>query len=423
MTPQIGMLVTPVPGHLIPSLTLARALEKKGAKVTLFTLDIAHNFLKNQNIETIYIGQTELKKDSVLGMSQGIRKKSGLQSLLEAIKFHTKTIHATFQELPELCRSRGIELLIVDEVQLQGKSVAEQLGIPCVTISCAFHNIPDRNNIYSLTLFKSAPSKSLWERLKNKIQNSFFDFYVNKYLEVINQYRLEHKLELHHSYEDTLSDDLHLMPIAPEFDFKRKHQERRIFLGSFIDNERNHATQPLADIITFEDKKPLIYVSLGTLANAQLKKKMLETVQELAQRGEYNFLFSFGEWVAEGGRPVENSRHLIVVPKLDQLSVLKEAALMITHAGQNSVQECIYFGVPMIALPLKHDQPGIAKRVEYSGLGFMGDIKNISSDAIHTMIQRIFSDSEIQKNVQKFKTHSQNAGGVEKAAELCLRLL
>jgi zeaxanthin glucosyltransferase len=51
----------------------------------------------------------------------------------------------------------------------------------------------------------------------------------------------------------------------------------------------------------------------------------------------------------------------IVVPKAPQLELLRRAALCVTHAGLNTVLESLAKGVPMVAIPVGYDQPGVAR--------------------------------------------------------------
>ena len=47
--------------------------------------------------------------------------------------------------------------------------------------------------------------------------------------------------------------------------------------------------------------------------------------------------------------------------------VLKDAALMITHAGHGSVVKALAAGVPIVAMPFGRDQLEIAARAAYTG--------------------------------------------------------
>jgi UDP-glucoronosyl and UDP-glucosyl transferase len=58
----------------------------------------------------------------------------------------------------------------------------------------------------------------------------------------------------------------------------------------------------------------------------------------------------------------------IVVRIAPQIELLKRAALCITHAGLNTALEALAQGVPMAAIPIGYDQPGVAARIAYHGV-------------------------------------------------------
>jgi hypothetical protein len=52
----------------------------------------------------------------------------------------------------------------------------------------------------------------------------------------------------------------------------------------------------------------------------------------------------------------------IIVKRAPQLELLKQSSVCITHAGLNTVLEALSQGVPQVAIPVTHDQPGVAAR-------------------------------------------------------------
>ena len=63
----------------------------------------------------------------------------------------------------------------------------------------------------------------------------------------------------------------------------------------------------------------------------------------------------------------------------DQLEILQKATLTITHAGMNTTLECLSNAVPMVAIPIANDQPGVAARIAWTGAGAAIPLKRYKS--------------------------------------------
>lgn len=69
--------------------------------------------------------------------------------------------------------------------------------------------------------------------------------------------------------------------------------------------------------------------------------------------------------------------NFMVYPFVPQLEVLQHANLFITHGGMNSINEAMYYGVPMVVIPLDADQYINANRTVELGLASRIDLKRI----------------------------------------------
>ena len=63
---------------------------------------------------------------------------------------------------------------------------------------------------------------------------------------------------------------------------------------------------------------------------------------------------------------IENFKLYNYVP---QLEVLQHADVFVTHGGMNSSSEALYYGVPLVVIPVTGDQPFVAKRLTEVGAG------------------------------------------------------
>jgi UDP:flavonoid glycosyltransferase YjiC (YdhE family) len=55
----------------------------------------------------------------------------------------------------------------------------------------------------------------------------------------------------------------------------------------------------------------------------------------------------------------------LVVQMAPQLELLARATLVITHAGFNTALESLSCGIPMVAITVGNDQPGVAARIKW----------------------------------------------------------
>jgi len=108
----------------------------------------------------------------------------------------------------------------------------------------------------------------------------------------------------------------------------------------------------------------------------------------------------------------------IVVNYAPQLEILSRASLTITHAGLNTVMQSLAFGVPMIALPITHDQPGIAARVKRSGTGEVIPAARVTAPHLQAAVQRVMTDPLCRIRAGALRASIQRAGGVERAATI-----
>ena len=127
------------------------------------------------------------------------------------------------------------------------------------------------------------------------------------------------------------------------------------------------------------DGRPLIFASLGTVpypANLPVFRKIAEACIGV----DAQLVLALGKWNEEEEKVQERLGTLpgdhVVVDFAPQLKLLDRAALMITHAGVNTVLEAISRGVPMVALPRGDDQAGMGSRIVHSGTGLRGSFRH-----------------------------------------------
>ncbi|MGZ5983214.1 MAG: glycosyltransferase [Isosphaeraceae bacterium] len=111
------------------------------------------------------------------------------------------------------------------------------------------------------------------------------------------------------------------------------------------------------------------------------------------------------------GRPV-------VVPYAPQLELLRRAVLAVTHAGLNTVLDALSTGVPMVAVPVTNDQPGIAARMAWTGAGEAIPLRQATIQRLRTLVARVLSNPSYRAAAERVRDSIQAGGGAPRAAEI-----
>jgi MGT family glycosyltransferase len=110
--------------------------------------------------------------------------------------------------------------------------------------------------------------------------------------------------------------------------------------------------------------------------------------------------------------------NVMVVNYAPQIEVLKRSALCITHAGLNTVLESLSNGVPMLALPITNDQPGVAARIANENVGFVMSPEQASPVTFAAAIKRVLGDSTIRDNARRMQKAIRRTDGLSIAADV-----
>jgi MGT family glycosyltransferase len=162
-------------------------------------------------------------------------------------------------------------------------------------------------------------------------------------------------------------------------------------------------------------EEPLVYLSLGSLGSADVAL-MRTLVAELAE-APYRFIVSKGPQADE----FDLAPNMVGAEFLPQTSVLPLVDLVITHGGNNTVTESLFFGKPMVLLPIFWDQHDNAQRLDETGFGIRIDTYAHDPAELRAAIDRLLDDGEVADRLAQTSRRLQAARGTELAADLIER--
>lgn len=153
--------------------------------------------------------------------------------------------------------------------------------------------------------------------------------------------------------------------------------------------------------------KVVLFAGLGSMGVLFKEKSMVfyRKIIEVMKKEEFedfHLIVSLGNYFKPGDfdNVPDNVTLLNWAP---QMEILKRASLALTHGGLGTIKECLYYGVPMIVMPLGRDQPDNAKMVEARQLGIMTEIETVSVEDLAVLITGVLANTAIRESVQRIK--------------------
>jgi zeaxanthin glucosyltransferase len=410
---RLALVCPPLPGHMNPMLSLGRALERRGHSVTFFHIPAIESSVRAQGLEFHPVGAVRSN-----ALAESIRKMSameGLASLRFAVRCSAEIATMLLAELPDAFENAGVDLLLADQNEPAAATVAEHLRLPFVSV-CP--SLPLNREPGIPPPFLPWPYRpTVGAQIRNRIGYALSDVLISPINRVINRYRQGWGLRPIIRPDDTFSSLAQLCQLIPEFDFPRRELPAGFhYLGPFYE-----PAAPGAVAFPFEqlNEKPLIYASLGTLQAGN--SRHFETIAAACAGLNAQLVIATG---GDSGDLAERLRgKALVVRYAPQLELLARASLTITHAGLNTVMQSLLFGVPMVALPITHDQPAIAARVAWSGAGEVIPVKHADTSKLRDAVQRVMFEPTYRARARELSESIKRAGGVERAADIVERLL
>ncbi|NEP51937.1 MAG: glycosyltransferase [Moorea sp. SIO3C2] len=410
---HFGIICPAASGHLNPMTTLGYELKQRGHRVTLFGIEDAQPKVLAAGLEFQLIGKSDFPKGATKDLFTKLGNLNGFKAFQYTINWIVDAAKMSLRDAPEVIKAAGIELLLVDQASPAGGTIAEYLDIPFVTVCSALM----LNREMSVPPFSMSwnydPS---WRGLlRNRVGYELFNIIGKSLLKVINDHRQQWNLSPYHNPNQYSSQLAQLSQQPTEFEFPRKELPSCFhFTGPY--HYPNSVSQ---ESIPFPYEKltgqPLIYASLGTLQNRLLWvfKMMAEACVGL----DAQLVITLG-WGVNPDYLPDFPGNPIVVGYAPQLELLQKATMTITHAGMNTTLHSLSNGVPMVAIPITNEQPGIAARIAWTGTGEVIPLKKLSVEKLQKAIKLVLTEDSYKKNALRLQEAIKRAGGVSRAADI-----
>lgn len=312
------------------------------------------------------------------------------------------------RELPDVLAEVDPDLICVDNVILF--PAIKQYGVPWVRIvSCSENEIPDTNIPPYLSGCRADDVEGHYEferQYKELIRPVHDDF---------NEFLSEHGEDPYPRgvFFET-SPYLNLIKYPERLRWNRWNEldpDQFQYLNGCIRTENeSYEVPPIGD-----GDDPLVYLSYGSLGAGDTD--LMQRLIDFFGTQPYRFLVNVGEYLDEYDESTIPD-NVEIDSWFPQQSVISQADLVIHHGGNNTFNECLYYGTPAIVMPYVWDGQDNATRIDETNHGIKLHRSEWTADEFANALESCLTDEEIQANVAQTSADMQADSGAEKAARL-----
>jgi zeaxanthin glucosyltransferase len=408
---HFGIICPAATGHLNTMLPLGKELQNRGHQVTLFAFSDAEPKTLAAGLEFRAIGESQLSTGMTAESLAKLGKLSGLAALKYTVNLLKEGADVMLRDAPPAIKEAGVEALLVDQVMPEGGTVADFLGLPFITVCSAV--VLNREESVPPIVTNWGYNRSWSAQLRNKLGYKLLERIAKPIREVIADYRREWKLPPHFTANEDYSPLAQISQQPAQLEFPRQYLPQCFhFTGPYHSSTGREIPDFPYEKLTGQ---PLIYASMGTVQNRLLG--VFKSIAEACNDLDAQLVISLG-----GSANPESLGSLpgnpLVVSYAPQLELLQKATLTITHAGLNTTLESLSNGVPMVAIPVANDQPGVAARIAWAGAGEAVPLSRVNVPKLRAAIQKVLTEDSYKKNAVRLQEAIQKAGGVSRAIDI-----
>ena len=387
---KIVFFCIPAHGHTNPTLGVVQELVLRGHQVIYYSYNTFRKKIEAAGASFISCDDYDMEQKLTPQDSARIGKDLAFstQILVDTTLSLDDKVCAEMEQLKPDC-------IVADSMAVWGKAVAMKLGIPFVSSTTTF-------------AFNKHSAKIMKQSIGELFKMIFSMPKINKHIKRLQEkgYPVKNVLDILQNDENTHT----IVYTSPEFQpCSDTFTDKYAFVGPSI---------RMAESNIEKTKNKLIYISMGTVNNdlTSLYKRCISAFAGT----DYQVIMSVGNLVSieDLGKIAEN---ISVFSYIDQIAVLQKADAFISHCGMNSVNESLYFGVPLIMLPQTSEQGGVAERVFQLGAGIKLD--KTDAESIINTVKMVLDDQSFKKNAEAISDGFKRCSGAVGAADKIVQVM
>jgi len=384
-------------GNAPPQLAVTRRLIERGHEVRVLAHRAARQRIEATGAEFVEFRRsvpdmdlTTRETDTLRDWEAHTRFGAGMRVLRNGL---FPFVLNTSRDCAELLDGWPADVLVMDWMLTGAAVAAEGAGIPAVALVHCPYPLPLDGvpPLYS----GLRPGGGRLGALRDRLLNAVATRVLAGGLPALNQARAEQRLAPLAAWADQLLgvESICVMT-APELDFASRAvlPANVYYVGPAFEPYADEWTSPWPDT----NREPLIVLSFSTsyMDQQALAQRALDAIGGLPVRA----LLTAGPSLdTQALRVPANACTVAFVP---HRSVFPHAALVVTHAGWQTVNAALADGVPLVCIPDGRDQPDNAARVVACGAGVRLR-KNASPGKLRRAVVLALKDATLRRRAEK----------------------
>ncbi|PKH69701.1 zeaxanthin glucosyltransferase [Stenotrophomonas sp. Betaine-02u-21] len=408
---HVGIIAPPFPSHWRAMQALGRGLQRQGHRVTFFHQHDAARLLSDPALGFVALGQQTHPPGSLDAVLRRAANPGSPWGLKRVIADLARTTDMLCRELPQALSLAGVDALVCDQMEAAGGLVAEARQMPWVSVACA---LPvNREPGIPLPVMPWSCSRRPRDLEIQAASTRVYDHLMSPQRRVIEHHAAAFGLSRRGALHECLSPWLQISQTVRDFDFPRPAGGDEL---QHVGPLREPMQQEF-DGSGLSAGRPFVFASLGTL-QGQRERTFQRIAQACASQDVQLLIAHCGGLSTRQAQALRRPGQVWVTDFAPQQAVLERADAVVSHAGLNTVMDAFTAAVPVLALPIAFDQPGVAARLVHAGAGLKASPRWTSSREMGRALRRLLDEPAFGARSAELGQAVRQAGGTDRAVAL-----
>ncbi|MED6231996.1 hypothetical protein ATANTOWER_017119 [Ataeniobius toweri] len=173
-----------------------------------------------------------------------------------------------------------------------------------------------------------------------------------------------------------------------------------VYIGGFQCKPSQPLPTDLEKFVESAGEHGVIVMTLGTLVNA-LPKAVADEIASVFAKMPQKVI-----WRHKGERPSTLGNNTLILDWMPQKDLLghPQIKVFVAHGGTNGVQEAIYYGVPVLGIPLFFDQYDNLLRLQERGAAKIIQLADVNGPNFEKAIKELLYNVSYRQNMQRLSS-------------------